>query len=60
MANNGKKEYPINGTETDAVSKYGRKIYKYLRNGKGVTSSVKKAINKRFRKYNKSLGEKEL
>jgi len=58
MANNGKKEFPINGVEEDSTSKWGRRVYCYLKNGKGITKKVKKAMNRRFRKHNKSLCKK--
>ena len=53
MADNGKKEFPIDGHEEDCTSKYGRKIYCYIINGKGVTKYNKRKMNKRFRKRKK-------
>ena len=58
--NNGKKEYPINGFEIECISKYGRKIYCYIRNGRGVTTFVKNQLNRRFRKFNKKIAKDEL
>jgi hypothetical protein len=53
MADNGKKEFPIDGFEVDVTSKVGRKIYCYIKNVRGVTKYVKRKMNKRFRKRNK-------
>lgn len=53
MADNGKREFPVNGTEQDVTSKLGRRIYCFIVNGRGVTRFVKKSMNKRFRKRNK-------
>lgn len=54
MADNGKKEFPINGLEQDVTSKYWRRIYCYIRNSRGITKYVKRVMNKRFRKRNKA------
>ena len=59
MANNGKKEFPINGIEQDVISKYGRTIYCYIKNGRGITKSIKNQLNKRFRKYNKNISKED-
>lgn len=53
--NNGRKEYPQTGSEEDVISKWGRKIYCYIRNGRGVTTFVKTQMNRRFRKFNKNI-----
>lgn len=53
MADNGKKEFPIDGDEEDVNSRKTRKIHKYIINGKRVVKSIKKKMNKRFRKRNK-------
>lgn len=53
MANNGKKEFPINSLEEDCTSKWGRKYYCYVNNIKGLKKYVKKSMNKRFRKESK-------
>lgn len=50
MANNGKKEFPINGLEEDATSTWGRKYLCYIKNIKGIKKFVKRQMNKRFRK----------
>ena len=57
MADNGRKEYPIDGTEQDVCSKYCRRIYCYLQNGRGVAKCIKRKMNKRFRKRYKRLYE---
>ena len=57
MANNGKKEFPINGLEEDCTSKQARKVYCYIQNTPRIKSFVKKQLNRRFRKYNKKLTE---
>lgn len=53
MADNGKKEFPINGLEQDCTSKFGRKIYCYIKNIRGIKKYVKNQMNRRFRKKNK-------
>jgi len=53
MADNGKKEFPINGTEEDVVSKYSRRIYCYLNNCSGIKKWAKNNMNRRFRYRNK-------
>jgi hypothetical protein len=50
MADNGKKEFPINGLEEDVTSKKTRTIYAYIQNTKKLTKFVKRQMNKRFRK----------
>ncbi|MFP4019106.1 MAG: hypothetical protein ACLFUH_07640 [Bacteroidales bacterium] len=49
MPDNNKKEYPICGDETDACSKYGRRIH-IVFNRSGVAKYVKRKMNKRFRR----------
>ena len=50
MANNGKKEFPINGLEEDATSRFGRTYMCYITNVRGIKKFVKRKMNKRFRK----------
>lgn len=57
MADNGKKEFPIDGAEEDVTSRYWRNLYCYTKNGKGFTKYVKRKMNKRFRKRNKITRE---
>ena len=58
MANNHKKEFPANGLEQDITSSKARKIYCYIQNSKGLTKWVKRQMNKRFRKSNKVVYER--
>ena len=51
--NNGKKEFPINALEQDCT--FARRFFCYTKNIKGITSFVKKQLNRRFRKSNKKL-----
>ena len=53
MADNGKKEFPINGLEQDCTSRWGRKHYCYVNNIKGIKKYVKNQLNRRFRRKNK-------
>jgi len=53
MANNGKKEFPVNSLEQDCTTWWGRKYLCYVSNTKGLRKYVKRALNKRFRKHNK-------
>jgi len=53
MANNNKKEFPVNGLEIDCLSDWGRRYLCYVRNCNGIKKYVKRLLNKRFRKYNK-------
>lgn len=55
MADNGKREYPINGLELDCVSKFGRKYLCYVNNSKGIKKFAKNQINRRFRRKNKNI-----
>ena len=52
--NNGKKEFPINGLEQDCISKKVRKSVCYVQNITGIKVFVKKAMNKRLRRYNRA------
>ena len=60
MADNGKKEFPINGLEEDVTSKFARKIYCYLDNVRGSKKWTKRQMNKRFRRKNKEMCQNEL
>ena len=53
MADNGKKEFPINGLEEDVTSKFARKIYCYLHNCRGIKKWTKAHMNRRFRRRSK-------
>ena len=53
--NNDKKEFPVNGIEVDCMSRFGRKYYCYVNNISGIRRWAKNQMNRRFRKYNKSL-----
>ena len=55
--NNGKKEFPVNGLEQDATTKWGRKYLCYIRNNPTIKRFVKRAMNKRFRKAGKNIEE---
>lgn len=57
MANNGKKEFPINGLEEDVASTYARSAYCYTKNVRGITRFAKNQMNRRFRRFNKNLPE---
>jgi hypothetical protein len=57
MANNNKKEFPINGLEEDCTTPWGRKYLCYVNNISGIKKYVKRLMNKRFRKYNKTKHE---
>jgi hypothetical protein len=57
--NNGKKEFPINGLEQDATSKFGRTYYCFIANVRGIKAFVKKQLNRRFRKFNKNISNFE-
>jgi hypothetical protein len=50
MADNGKKEFPINGLEVDCISRFGRKYLCYVQNVKGIRKFVKNQMNRRMRK----------
>ena len=54
MANNGKKEFPINGLEQDCTSKFGREYLCYVNNCKSIKKYVKKQMNRRFRRESKN------
>ena len=58
MANNNKKEFPINGLELDCTSRFGRKYLCYVNNIKGIKKFVKSQMNRRFRR-NKKLELKQ-
>lgn len=53
MADNGKREFPINGLEEDCLSEFGRKHLCYVNNIKGIRSFAKNQMNRRFRRNNK-------
>lgn len=52
--NNGKKEFPKNGLERDAIGSWGRKYLCYINNVRGIKKFVKKQLNRRFRRNNKN------
>lgn len=54
MADNGKKEFPINGLEEDCTGDW-KKYYCYVQNIKGLRKYVKRQMNKRFRKRGKII-----
>lgn len=53
MANNGKKEFPVNGMEEDCTSRWGKRFLCYIKNRKGIRSFAKNQMNRRFRKTHK-------
>lgn len=55
--NNDKREYPENRLEIDCVSKRARQIFCYVSNVRGIKTFAKKQINRRMRRYNKTLSK---
>ena len=53
MADNGKKEFPINGLEEDCQSRFGRRFLCYVQNIRGIRKYVKNQMNRRMRKKGK-------
>lgn len=55
--NNDKKEYPVNGLERDCISKRARQVLCYVGNIKGIKKYAKNQLNRRMRRYNKTVSK---